>query len=128
MKNWKWLLPLAVISAFFPITICVLTAVLITCFLVIKSSRVYRKTVATVEGNPEVISHLGSPVKPGLLVMGNISRMSTGTMVNLSVPISGPRGRATAFAVLRKEEERWRFTTLQVECREGGAHIDLLHT
>lgn len=124
-KNWLWVLPMAAIASVFPLTICILTTVLLVCFLVIKSSNIYRQTVATVSNNDKVVELLGSPVKPGLLVMGNINRGATGTMVNLSVPFCGPHGRATAFVVAHKEDKNWRFTTLQVECQEG-AHVDLL--
>lgn len=124
--NWPWLLPMAAISAFFPLTICILTTILSACFLVIKSSKIYRQTVKTVRNNDKVVELLGSPVQPGLLVMGNINRGVAGITVNLSVPFIGPHGHATAFVVAQKEDKEWRFITLQVQCREGGGNVDLL--
>ncbi|MCB2183775.1 MAG: cytochrome c oxidase assembly factor 1 family protein [Desulfobulbaceae bacterium] len=119
---------MTVISAFFPITLCVLATVLFVCFLVIRSSTIYKMSVAAVHENDKVTAQLGSPVQPGLLVMGNICSRSTGKMVNLSIPLSGPLGHATAFVVARRQDKKWKFTTLQVQCREAGAHIDLLET
>jgi len=125
-QNWKWLLPMAVISAFFPITIFALTSVLLTCLFCVKSSKIYRKTIITVQKNDRVLKLIGSPVKAGLLVMGNISRRTTETMVNMSIPLSGPDGQATVFAVAKRQKKEWCFTTLQVQCRKSGTHIDLL--
>lgn len=70
--------------AVFPATGSIIVAVLLVCLLAIKSSKVYRKTLQAVQDYDGTTDRLGTPVLPGLLVMGNMSRMPSGLMVSLT--------------------------------------------
>jgi hypothetical protein len=125
-SNWKWFVPIAILSCFVPVTTGILTAILLTCFVAIRSSKIFKLTVATVQTDKQVIHLLGSPITPGLLVLGNISRRASGTMVNLTIPLSGPQGNATVFAVASKKDDQWIFSSLQLQCKDHGPRINLL--
>jgi hypothetical protein len=112
----------------FPATGSIVVAVLLVCLLVIKSSKVYRKTLRAVRDYDGTTDRLGTPVLPGLLVMGNMSRMPSGLMVSLTVPVFGPRDQATVFAVAHRKGGDWHFTTLQLQDRNSSVHIDLLES
>lgn len=124
-QYWKWLLPVPVILIFFPVTGAAATAILLGCLVCVKSSQIYRKTLQEVRKSPEVAELLGFHVQPGLLVMGNVSRMTSGLLVSLSIPLYGSKGQATTFAVAQKQSGKWHFTTLQVQFR--NSYIDLLN-
>lgn len=125
-SNWKWFIPMAILSCFVPVTTAIFTAILLTCFVVIRTSKFFKLTVTTVQGDKRVIEHLGSPINPGLLVLGNISRRASGTMVNLTIPLSGSQGNATLFAVASKKDNQWIYSSLQIQCPDHGPRIDLL--
>jgi len=127
-SNWKWFVPMAILSGFVPVTTGIFTGILLTCFVVIRSSKIFKLTVATVQADKQVIEHLGLPINPGLLVLGNISRRASGTMVNLTIPLSGSQGNATVFAVASKKDNQWIFSSLQLQFPDHGPRIDLLHS
>jgi hypothetical protein len=82
--------------------------------------------MAAVRTDERIEQLLGASIQPGLFVLGTISRRVSGTMVNLTIPLYGSRGRATAFAVAKKNDKNWEFTTLQVQTRDQDRHINLL--
>ena len=126
-SNWKWFLPMAILSCFVPVTTGIFTAIILTCFVGIRSTKVYKLTVSTVKADQRAIELLGEPIKPGLLVLGNISRRGTaGTMINLKVPLSGSHATATVFAVANKKNNQWTFSSLQLQCSDNGPRIDFL--
>lgn len=119
-------MPFPVLMIIFPATGSIVVAVLLACLLTVKSSKVYRQTLQAVCEHDGVAEKLGKPLLPGLLVMGNMSRLPSGPMVCLSVPVHGPRDQGTVFVVAHKKAGGWNFTTLQLQGRESSTHIDLL--
>jgi len=126
--NWKWLLPMAALGIFVPVTTCILVTVLLFSFLAFRTSTIYKQTMAAVRTDDRLIELIGSPVQPGILVLGTFSRHASGTMVNLTIPLYGPKGKATAFAVGSKTGGKWKFTTLQVQAKDRQDNIDLLNS
>ncbi len=124
--NWKWLLPMAVLGIFVPVTSCVLVTVLLISFLAVRTSRIYKQTMAAVRTDDRVGRLIGSSIQPGLFVLGTVSRRVSGTMVNLTIPLYGSTGRATAFAVANKIEGNWHFSTLMVQTKGQENQINLL--
>jgi hypothetical protein len=117
---------MAALGIFVPVTTCILVTVLVFSFLAFRTSTIYKQTMAAVRKDERLIELIGSPVQPGLLVLGTFSRHAAGTMVNLTIPLYGPKGKATAFAVGSRTGKEWRFTTLQVQAKGRPDHIDLL--
>ena len=125
-SNWKWFVPMAVLSCFVPVTTGVFTAILLTCFVGVRSSRVFKLAMSTVQKDQRVLEHLGAPVRPGLLVLGNLSRRACGTMVTLNIPLLGSRQDAKVFAVACKQDGAWVFSSLELQCPDNGPRINLL--
>jgi len=94
-------------------------------FGAIKSSDAYRGARATAERDPRVIEVLGSPVKEGLWVAGNVNVRDHTGEANFEFPIRGPKGRARVHAVATKESGTWRYSELTVT-PSNGPPIDLL--
>ncbi len=124
--NWKWLLPMVVLGIFVPVTSCVFATVLLVSFLGVRTSKIYKQTMAAVRNDARSTRLTGTPMQPGIFVLGTFSRRASGSMVNLTVPLYGPKGKATAFAVAAKTDGEWQFTTLQVQASDGQEHINLL--
>ena len=124
-RNWKWFVPtgcltiLVLIAAF-------IAAIFFFVFGILKSSDVYKTALATAKRNPAVIEALGEPIKEGWLMSGKTNVEGTSGEADIGIPISGPRGKATVYAVASKSAGRWNYKTLEVEVSGRPERIDLL--
>ena len=66
-------------------------------FSAMKSTDVYKDALARAQANSAVIEALGSPIKEGFLVSGNTNVNGAAGEANLSIPISGPKGKGTIY-------------------------------
>ena len=124
-RNWKWFIPtgcLTIIVLFvaFIVSICLIV------FGAMKSTDVYKDAVARAEANPAVIKALGSPIKEGMFVSGNTNVNGASGESNLSIPISGPKGKGTIYLAAKKSLGRWEYQNLVVEIQSTGERVDLL--
>src|SRR6266700_4243542 len=76
--------------------------------------------------NPAVIEAVGSPVTEGFLVSGNTNVNGASGEANLSIPISGPKGKGTIYVAARKSLGRWNYSGLVLEIERTHQRIDLL--
>lgn len=73
-----------------------------------------------------VIKALGSPIKEGLFVAGNMKISVPSGKADLAIPLSGPKGKATLYVLARKSADKWNFSTLEVAISRSGERINLL--
>ncbi len=124
-RNWKWFVP----------TGCCLTPLVLggafVAFLVLvifgamKQTDVYQTAVARAKSNSKVIAALGQPIEEGWFLSGSTKvEGGTGT-ANLSIPISGPKGKGTIYAEATKSAGEWSYSKLVVKIDSSGETIDL---
>ncbi|MDB6067142.1 MAG: Fungal protein of unknown function [Pedosphaera sp.] len=97
----------------------------------IKSSDSYKIPVATATVDSRVISAIGTPIKVGFLVTGNINVQNTANMssstssgrADLAIPISGPKGQGTIYVNAVKAGGTWTFSNMLFKM--DGTTIDL---
>ena len=92
----------------------------------IRSSDAYKQAMAKANANPEVVLRIGQPMQPGWLVSGNISVSGPSGDADLAIPVSGPKGKGTIYAVAKKSAGQWTFSRLEVEIEGQPGRIDLL--
>jgi hypothetical protein len=68
--------------------------------------------------NPTVANALGSPIKEGFLVSGNINVNGASGNAELAIPISGPKGKATIYVEAVKSAGEWSFSKLVVKLEQ----------
>ena len=124
-RNWKWFVPVSCFGALVLLVGFVALIVNIV-FGFMKSSETYEQAVARARTNSAVMEALGSPIEEGLLVAGNIRISGSSGESDLAIPISGPKGKATIYAVASRSAGIWTFSRLEVAIRESGERIDLL--
>ncbi|MFC1672379.1 cytochrome c oxidase assembly factor Coa1 family protein, partial [Planctomycetota bacterium] len=95
-------------------------------FSLIKSSDVYKESVAAATASEQVQEVLGTPVEPAWYLMGNINTSGSSGNADITVPISGPNGKAWVYAVAEKSGGKWTFSMLTVQIAETQARINLL--
>src|SRR6266849_6247005 len=113
-RNWKWLVPTGCLTILALFACFVLSIVLIV-FGALKSTDIYKDAVAKAKANPAVIEALGSPIEEGMFVSGNTSATGASGESNLSIPISGPKGKGTIYLVAKKVAGEWKPSVLVVE-------------
>ena len=124
-RNWKWFVPVGCLGTII-LVVGFVAVIMSIVFGFMKSSDVYKEAVANAKANTSVVEVLGLPIEEGLFVSGNINVSGTSGRANLSIPISGPNGKATLFVVATREAGNWNFSTLVVEFKESGTQISLL--
>jgi hypothetical protein len=101
---------------------------LIVCipFAAMKSSDAYKMALARTKADPRVMNALGSPIEDGFFAMGNTKVIGTSGQADMTVPISGPKGKGTMYFVATKFAGKWKFEKLMVEVADTGQRIDLI--
>lgn len=123
-RNWKWAAPsgclLVLLLAFGG---CV--GMVATVFGMMKNTGAYEQAMARLQHSPEAIAVLGTPIRAGWMISGNVSETGATGEANYSVPVSGPRGSGTLYVEARKSAGRWSFRVLTLVPDDGGESIDL---
>src|SRR5437773_3067210 len=71
-----------------------------------------QRCFARAKTHPAVIEALGSPVTEGLLLSGNTNVNGASGEANLSIPVSGPKGKGTIYVAATKSLGRWNYSGL----------------
>lgn len=124
-RNWKWFVPAGCLTMLILLAAFVGSIVLIV-FGALKSSDAYKTAVARAKANPQVIEALGTPIEEGRFLSGKTNVDGSSGDADLTIPISGPKGKAKIYAVATKTAGRWKYSTLEVEVTGRGDRIELL--
>lgn len=130
-RNWKWFLPtgcclgtllgIVLAIAVFGVGIFGLISGISK---VMKSSEPYQTAVARAKANEKVVETLGTPITEGF-PMGNINTNNDGGNVDLSIPITGPKGKATIYVVGTRSGGAWSYSKMSVTITATDESIDL---
>ena len=123
-RNWKWFVPTGCLTLVVLFTVFIAGIVLIV-FGAMKSSDAYKTAVARAKAHPEVIAALGTPIEEGLFVSGKTNVEGSSGQADLTIPISGPKGKAKIYAIATKAAGRWNYSTLEVAIDGRDERIDL---
>ncbi len=124
-RNWKWFVPVGCLS----IVAIIAGFVALLVFLVmgsIKSSDAYKLALEKAQQNPIVQQKLGTPIQAGTFVAGSINVSGTSGKADLTIPISGPKGKGAIYVDATKFAGEWKFNRLEVGFDAGGERVDLL--
>jgi hypothetical protein len=124
-RNWKWFVPTGCLTMLGLFVVFILSIVLIV-FGALKSTDVYKDAVAKAKANAAVVEALGSPIEEGMFVSGSSNVNGASGESNLSIPISGPKGKGTIYLSAKKSAGRWEYDSLVVEVQKTRERIDLL--
>jgi len=94
-------------------------------FGALKQSDAYKLAVARAKSDPRVTAALGTPIGEGWYLSGHTNVNGASGDADLSIPISGPKGKGTIYAVATKSGGEWSYSKLQVKIESTGETIDL---
>jgi hypothetical protein len=95
---------------------------------VLKQSDPYKNAVARAKADSRVTSALGTPISEGWFVSGSVHTNLGSGDANLTIHISGPKGKGTVTVVGTKSGGRWSYSELAVKIDSSGETIDLNET
>jgi hypothetical protein len=119
-RNWKWFVPLGYFGMLI-LFVAFVTSVALVVFTAMKSTDVYKDALARAKAHPSVVEVLGSPIKEGFLVSGNTNVNGASGEANLSIPISGPKGKGTIYVAANKSLGEWNSSGLVVEIEKNAS-------
>jgi hypothetical protein len=120
-RNWLRLLVGLFVCGFLFVS-----GIMVLVFGAMRSSDVFKESVARAQSNPAVLQRLGTPVKAGFFVSGSINVSGNSGDAGLAVPISGPKGKATVSVTAHKSGGGWNYSLMQVAVDGAAERIDLL--
>lgn len=120
----KWFLPAIILSCLLVLVLFVvgLFAVIRTAFV---SSYPYKVAMARANASPEVATKIGSPIRVGWLMTGNINTSGPTGSASFDIPISGPKGKGEISVIAKKQANHWTFETLEVDVEGQDSPIRL---
>jgi hypothetical protein len=116
-KHWRR--NLAIATGFMGFLIVVL-------FVIIGDSDVSKLAFAAANTNRAVTERLGQPIKRGFFISGTIEISGPSGHADISIPVKGPKGEATIYAVAQKRAGLWKFETLEIAFDDGSPRMNLL--
>ena len=122
-RNWKWVLPVGCLVPMLFLVGCAL-AIFFFAMAVLKQTDAYKMALARAQENPAVIEAIGSPISQTGIVSGKSNVRTTGE-AKLSIPLKGPKGKATLYVEATKSADVWYFQTMLVKIEKTGERIDL---
>lgn len=127
-RNWKWALPVGCLILLLPVLLLTgfVGGILALVFGTIKSTDVYEEALARARSHPAVIEALGEPVEDRWWMSGQINTSGPSGSADIAIPLRGPKGKGTVYAVASKSAGRWEYQTLEVEVEGRAERIDLL--
>ncbi|PYJ71407.1 MAG: hypothetical protein DME76_02025 [Verrucomicrobia bacterium] len=75
-----------------------------------------------------MIEALCSPITEGFLVSGNSNVNGASGEANLSIPVSGPKGKGTIYVAAKKSPGQWNYSGLVLEIARTHQRINLLQS
>ena len=127
-RNWKWALPVGCLSTLVLFTAVVgLFAYAIFGFVTstMKSTDAYKSAMTAAQNSSAVTEALGTPLTVGWLISGSFDIKGSKGSVDISIPISGPKGTGTLFVVATKSAGIWTYQTLAAEIDKTKQRIEL---
>jgi hypothetical protein len=124
-RNWKWFVPTGCCLTPLLIGACFAAFLVLVVFAALKQSDVYKTAVARAKSDSRVMAALGTPIEEGWYLSGNTNVNGGSGDANISIPISGPKGKGTIYAVATKSAGEWNYSKLQVKIDRTGQTIDL---
>jgi hypothetical protein len=115
-RNWKWFVPALILAA---ILVIVLFLGGLLWFLesAVHGAFAYDVAVKTASVSPQVKEALGSPLQVGWLTTGGFNYSGPEADVQISIPVSGPKGRGHISVVAKKRANHWSFESFEVDVK-----------
>src|SRR5207248_7300523 len=107
-RSWKWVVAVGCLLSVLLAGGCALMVFFFATGLM-KQSDAYKIALARAQANPAAIEAIGSPISQTGIVSGSINVNGPTGEANLSIPLSGPKKKATLYVETKKSADLWCF-------------------
>lgn len=73
----------------------------------VEGTPAYSQAISVAEASPQLRNLLGSPLREGWFVIGTRREVGKGGFTELTIPVSGPRGKGKLLVVANQERGQW---------------------
>jgi hypothetical protein len=123
-RNWKWFVPTGCLT-FIGLGVAFVASIVLLVFGAMKSSDAYKIALSRAKADQRVAEAIGTPIENGWFVSGSTNVSGGSGKSDLTIPIHGPKGEATIYAVATKSAGQWEYSKLVVKVEKTGETIDL---
>jgi hypothetical protein len=123
-RNWKWVVPTGIVAVVGGIAGFIYLIFSLVMGLM-KSSEPFKHAMERANASEQVQVALGTPVEPGMFIMGSINTSGASGNASLAIPVSGPKGGGTLYVEARKSAGTWTYSTLEANIPGHTPNIDL---
>ena len=124
-RNWKWFVPTGCCLTPLVLGGAFVAFLVIVIFGALKQSDAYKMALARAQADQRVIAALGAPISDGWFLSGTTNVNGGSGNADLTIPISGPKGKGTLYVVATKSAGEWTYSKLVVKIDSTGETIDL---
>lgn len=124
-RNWKWFVPTGCCLTPLVLGGALAAFIILVVFGAMKQTDVYQTAVARAKADQRVTNALGTPIEEGWYLSGNTQVSGSSGEADLTIPISGPKGKGTIYAVATKSAGEWTYSKLIVKIDSTGETVDL---
>lgn len=111
-RNWKWAIPFTIA--------CLVAAIFIGTMSIMKSSEVYKVSMAMVKDDPRITNLLGADITGAFFVSGEVSNSAA----SMKIPVRGSKGSGDIYVQATNTIGHWRYQILTLHTENED--IDLL--
>jgi Cytochrome oxidase complex assembly protein 1 len=124
LNNWKIVVPV-ILGALLLLLGLFVFGILSFVYSMFHNSEPYAVAIRCANQSAAVALEIGSPVHVGWLMSGNINYNNADGSADLSIPISGAKGRGRIIVVGKKHAGHWTYETLEVDVEGQSVPIEL---
>ena len=118
-RNWLWFVPTVLLMAFLISAACC-GGVLLTPYMMLRSSQPYEMALSEVQEDPAVVERLGEPIKAdSWFPVGTVHAENGGGEAALDFDVAGPDGRAHVRTQAKRIDGQWGLARLEVTFDDG---------
>ncbi|UXM94093.1 cytochrome c oxidase assembly factor 1 family protein [Bartonella sp. HY329] len=124
-RNKGWFFPLLIILG------CIGAFILVICTIIyfvvgaVKKSEPYLLGLEIAKKNAEIVALMGEPIEEGFFVGGNTPAPNEQGMIDMSIPLTGPKGSGVVLIVGQKLGDDWKYSRILFRSNETTAVVDL---
>jgi len=125
-RNWKWFVHIGGLSSL-ALLLGFVALIINIVFGKTRSSDAYRQALSKVRSTLAIVTTIGSPIQDGYITSGSLNEDEASGNADLTIPISGPKGKATLYLKATKSAGAWSYSKLVVQLDQTGERINLLN-
>ncbi|HKP03647.1 MAG TPA: cytochrome c oxidase assembly factor Coa1 family protein [Chthoniobacterales bacterium] len=130
-RNWKWFVPTGCcLGSILAILLAIVVfgagifGIISGVGKILKSSEPYQTALARAKSNEKVVTALGTPIEEGF-PMGSVNTNNDSGDADLSIPVTGPKGKGTIYVVGTRSGGTWTYSKMSVKITGTDEEIDL---